>query len=168
MTAVAGGIVAANDITSFQNLTLYRPLVRLVASGAQNLTLNTMTAITFTGSEDVDTHNYHNPASNASRVTPGIAGYYRCYGWFNFTSATSAIETFIGKNGTALPSGTREESLSAGFARGIFTTAMVQANGSGDYFELMALQNVSGGTTQPTNQSGRFSCVLEVEFLRPL
>lgn len=166
MTAVAGGLTASADISGLALLTTGRPLVRLIASGTQSIPTGTSTAITFTGSEDIDTHNYHNPASNTSRITPLIAGYYQLSGFFVITTTTAQCEAYIGKNGSGVAGGSREGVITTGAARGYFATAMLQANGSSDYFELMGLQ--SSGSSVSTNQSGRISCTFEMEFLRPL
>jgi hypothetical protein len=169
MTAVAGGKVQAADITGLAALTTGMPLVRLVASSTQNLTNNTATAITFTGSEDIDTHNYHNPSTNPSRITPLIAGYYIAKGTVYFSSQTTytGLEAGIGKNAAIqAPAGRRVPPLVAG-AQSAEAQAMLLMNGTSDYIELYAIQTNSGSSTFATNQSARYSCVLEVWFLRP-
>lgn len=166
MTAIAGGPVAAADITGLAALTTGKPLVRVLASGTQSIPNNALTALQFTGSEDIDTHNYHNPASSASRVTPALGGYYRVSGFGMITTTTSTVETFIGRNGTAVAGGTRLEPIGTGFSRQINASVILSANGTTDYFEILVLQN-SGGAVL-TNQSSRYTSTFEVEFLRPL
>lgn len=166
MTAVAGGPVAAVDITGLQALTIFRPLVRLVASGTQSIPSGTLTAITFNGSEEIDTHNYHNPASSASRITPGIPGYYKVSGTGYITTTTTTVGVFVAKNGVAIAGGSREGVITTGTARGYYADAKQACNGIGDYFELMIEQN--SGAAVLTNQSSRFSSSFEIEFIRSL
>lgn len=166
MTVVAGAPTASADFAALVAQTAGKPLVRLVASAAQSLATSTLTAITFTGSEDIDTHGFHNPASNTSRITPTIAGYYRLYGVVVFFTTTATLEAYIAKNGTAVAGGQREAAVATGAVRGLTASSILSANGSTDYFEIQGWQN-SGGALL-TNLSGRITSMFECEFIRPL
>jgi hypothetical protein len=170
MTVAAGATIDATDITALQGYTTGRPLVRLIASGTQSIPHNTQTALTFTGAEDIDTHGYHDTATNTSRVTPLTAGYYRARGvvYFGTRADYTLLEASIGKNGTTIaPSGRRIPPLITG-VQAVEAVAIVSVNGTTDYIEVYGLHINSAAAAQVTNQSGRFSSVLEVEFLRPL
>lgn len=173
MSAVAGGLVQSADITAVTALTTARPLVRLIQQSAQSLTTATNTALTFgSGSEDIDTHNFHDPSTNTSRVTPtaAYAGYYRVTGTVWFATAVmndQQYQLFVGKNGAIIPPGSRARHNSTTTTqRSISTSSMVSANGTTDYFEIITVQNT--GVSLNTQIGGGINSVMEVEFLRPL
>lgn len=151
-----------------------KPMVRLVAQSAQSLTDNTATAITFgASSEDFDTHNFHDTSSNTSRVTPTVAGYYRCRGavLFGARNDYAVVNCWIRVNGSS----NKPSAWRAGY--GVPGSAQVQTglcevvvslNGSTDYVELVAQQDNTANAAVALNQSGQYSSTLEVEYLRPL
>lgn len=168
----SGDPVVAADISSLTSYTTTRPLVRLVAQSTQSIANNTNTAITFgVGSEDIDTHNYHDTASNTSRVTPTLAGYYECFGTIMFGARSDYTNTnaWIRKNGVSnLAGGTRN---GAGTASQVYTQvafAIVSCDGVSDYVELVGNQSNGAAAAQLTNNSTQFSCCFEVRYLRPL
>lgn len=172
MTAVAGGIVHAADITDLIALTTARPLVRLVANSTQSLADATAVAITF-ATEDIDTHGFHSTSVNTSRITPTIAGYYRVRGTVLFGARAdyADLNCWIRLNGSS----NLAPAYRGGFA-GITTSSVetgiaeviVSLNGTTDYVELVAQQNNTANVAQVTNQSSQFSSGLELEFLRSL
>jgi hypothetical protein len=172
MAIVAGAPIASADITAVQGYTTGKPLVRLVASATQSLPFNTATALTFTGSEDIDTHNFHDPVTNSSRVTPTIAGYYTARGTVFHGSRTdySLTDAWVRKNGATnlAPSGRHSKGTTASQADTAQVTVLVQFNGTTDYVELVAIQQNGASAAQVTNQSSQFSSVFELVFERPL
>jgi hypothetical protein len=147
------------------------PLGRIVATGTQSLADNTQTAIAFSDTDDIDTHNFHNPASNNTRVTPTVAGYYRFYGSFWAASMTSptSIDVNFRKNGsTNLAPGPRRAGGGAAswISSSIECSCLVSMNGTTDYIELVGRQDSSGAVN--TAQSLQFSSVIEWEYKRPL
>jgi hypothetical protein len=73
----AGDPVESTNITTVEDYTIRKPLVRLIQSVVQSIPHDTDTAFTFTaGSEDIDTHGFHDETTNPSRITPSVAGYY--------------------------------------------------------------------------------------------
>lgn len=171
MSAVAGGIVQSADVTALAALTTGRPLVRLIQQVAQSIPNNANTALTFgSGSEDIDTHNYHDPSTNTSRITPLLAGYYEVTCTFWLASSTPSgvnLQVFAGKNGAIQPSGFRLNYTAAtATARAVSCTSKLSANGSTDYFEAIGLQATGGAVNSQIG--GGINSVLEVEFLRPL
>ncbi len=168
MTAVAGGITQAADITGLAALTTGRPLVRLIQQATQNLTNAANTVITFgAGSEDIDTHGFHDTSTNPSRVTPTVAGYYRCFATLSMAAsgAITLLSVVVAKNGTPQQPLVRTRPNTTVTAMSVQASAIIQLNGSGDYVEMIGNQT-SGGTVA-TQASGGINSVLEVEFLRP-
>lgn len=147
--------------------TVNRPIGRIVASGTQALADNTTVAITFSGTDEIDTHAFHNPSVNNTRVTPTVEGYYmfRGIGFFQAQATPVISETTIRKNGsTMLPAAGRYPGSTQAFS--LPAIVFVEMNGTTDYVELTMLQDSAGADN--TNQSVQFSSTLEWEFLRPL
>jgi hypothetical protein len=167
----AGDPVYATDVDTLADQTTGRPLVRLVQQTAQSLTDNTEAAITFgSGSEDIDTHGYHDTSSSNTRVTPGLAGYYQVTGTLVMVARAdyATIVARVGKNGSAQAPAGRQGPNATSSARSVTATAMLSANGTTDYFELLGTQDNTANVAQLTSVGGSFASVLEVEYLRPL
>lgn len=140
----------------------------------QNLATSalTWTSITLDG-ELVDTIGGHSVASNTSRYTPNLAGYYQVWGHVALSQSDldgdRAIR--IAKNGAAYGtgapySGVRPPVSAAilfGFA---WTFATVALNGSTDYVELQASQN--SGSTLPTIVTAATTSIMICEWKAPL
>jgi hypothetical protein len=171
MVAVAGGVVFAADTTTIAALTTGKPLVRLVQQSAQSLANSTDAAILFgSGSEDIDTHNFHDVSTNTNRITPTVAGYYRLTGTVYFAASTAVTNYWanISKNGTIQAPRSRmvlPATASASLARSLTVSLMLPANGTTDYFELIGQQ--TSGAALNTATGGGTASVLECEFLRP-
>ncbi len=169
----SGDPVRALDITQFEQQTTDRPIVRLLQGAAQSVATATNTALTFgSGSEDIDTHGFHDTTTNNSRVTPtsSFPGYYQITATVWWSSATFNDQTyqiFIAKNGTTVPPGQRTRSQSGSATQhSIMTTSIQTANGTGDYFEAIVQQQTGGNLN--TQVGGGVNSVLEVVYLRPL
>lgn len=157
------------DVQGQADLTTGKPLLRLVQQSGQSIANNSPTALTFgSGSEEIDTHNWHNEVTNNSRYTPQLAGHYRINVTVVMTSATySQVVAAVAKNGTRVDGQIpMRPDAATGAASGAFATAMLPMNGSTDYVEGFAAFTASG--TSSTNAVAGFRCVLEVEYLRPL
>lgn len=171
-TVAAGDPIYASTINDLIGFGPNKPIGRLVASGTQSIPDATQTAITFS-TEDLDSSNFHSTSSNTSRVTPAKAGWYRVKGtYFCGASADYAtVDCAIGKNGTTIaPADRRTFSTAATQVSNALSAqceAMVSCNGSTDYFELIAFQDNAANVAKNTNQSSRFSSVLEFEFVCP-
>jgi hypothetical protein len=135
---------------------------------------DTDTAIQFgPGSEDIDTHGWHDTSANTSRITPNQPGYFGLTGVVFWAADTDLIswQTMIGKNASIQPPRVRDilpATATSSLTRGIQVTARLQANGTGDYFELFGrqLQNSPGALNTLIGSS--LVSVFELEFLRPL
>ena len=149
----------------------FKPVGRIVATGAQSLADNTATAITFTDTDEIDTHAQHNPGVNPTRITPNVAGYYRFYGTVTFGSRADYVDVnaWFRKNGATNMAGGQRNGFS-GVTTSVQTCvaqATVLMNGSTDYVELIGQQNNGANVSQTLNQSSQFSSALEWEYLGP-
>jgi hypothetical protein len=161
-----------NAYWSDVSTTIEKPLVRLIQQSAQSLPSATNTALTFgTSSEDIDTHGFHSTSSNTSRVTPTVAGYYRCRAHLHMASGANNLTQLvvgIGKNGTRVDPHTVYRPDPSTAATGAASEAIVSCNGSTDYIEAIVNQQNSGSTSRDTGSATPFRSTLEVEYIRPL
>lgn len=168
----AGDPVSSSDVTGTEDYTIRKPIVRLIAQATQSLTNNTTTALTYgAGSEDIDTHGYHDTSTNPTRVTPLIAGYYRVTvntAMAAPTTAYSQVAAAIAKNGTrAAPQAIVRPDVASIAGASAQTTQIVLMNGTTDYLEHMASQINGAATAQSTTASAGFQSTFEVVFERP-
>jgi|SRR6188508_307647 len=161
-----GDEIRASDFTALEDLTIRRPRCRVVQSTIQSIPDNTATAITFT-TEDDDPLGFHDTVTNTTRITPTIAGWYRCTG--TYFSATLAASTpglhavFFRKNGaTSIPPGKRSLNQSIVVSPGVSCTTQIQFNGTTDYIELMALQDSTGAVN--TAVSAYIACAIDCVY----
>ncbi len=169
----AGDPVNSADLTTLQDYTIRKPICRLLQQSAQSLTNNTTTAITYgSGSEDIDTHNFHDPTTNNTRITPTIEGYYRVMVHTAMNTPSSAytqITATIRKVGTSVEPQVIMRPDAASIAGSTAqTTATVYMNGTTDYLEHFANQQNGGAAAQNTSATTGFRCVFEVVFERPV
>jgi hypothetical protein len=159
----------ATDINDDVDATFKKPLVRLVQKATQNLLDGAAgnSSITFAaGSEEIDTHGFHDTVTNNSRITPNVAGYYRLRGYVYMASGTySQLVVGILKNGATIHYDV-ERPDPASAAVGAKVEVEASANGSGDYFQFNAQQH-SGGT-KATNVTAGFESTFTCEWIRPL
>jgi hypothetical protein len=161
------------DFNQLVTLTLQRPLVRLIQQAAQSIANTADVPLTFgAGSEDIDTHGFHDTSTNNTRITPTVPGYYQLNGnvWWSNDGDVVSYHSAIARNGSVVARnrillGTSTALTST---RSHLVTAILSANGSGDYFELIGqqTQNVTGSLS--TNAAGSFSSTFECIYLRPL
>ena len=123
--------------------------VKAVRSAVQNLTDSTTESCVFTAADTWDSDAFHDPASNAARITipTGLDGYYLCVGWASFASnATGYRRLFIEKNGTngtgTQMAETDSAPLSVAWRFGVTDIIKLVA---GDYLCLTARQTSGGG-----------------------
>ena len=163
-TVAAGGRILASTMNDVIKYGLNRALVRLVQASAQSIPDNTQTALTFTGTEDIDPYGFHDPVTNTSRLTPTIPGTYLFFGSYYTDSATTgvSIDCSVRKNaGTTTASGNRA-ALASSFTMSQDAQAIFDMNGSTDYVELMALQDSSGAVNSRISArfTSHFSAIL--------
>jgi hypothetical protein len=160
--------MAAGDIIFWSDVAdaIRPPITRLVQQALQSLANATNTAITFgAGSEEIDTHGFHDTAVNTARITPTKPGRYRAVGTLNMasTAAITILTAFIGKNGTAVQPFPRTKPAATATTGSTTVSAIVEMNGTTDYIELYGNQS-SGGAVN-TQASGGVNSVLELEYL---
>lgn len=168
-----GDLVTADTI----NLIADRPVCKLI----QNTTGNTIAsggsaALAFgVGSEDIDTHAFHDDAVNNTRITPNIAGVYlvKCHLIWAFNSTISYCSTTLFKNGATFATSGNLQFPSTGqngvSKFGGIVVEEVEMDGSSDYVEMYAGHTSAGAVSQTTNvaspsAASRFSAI----WLRPL
>lgn len=170
MTVFAGDIINAVDINDIFDVTVDKPIGRIRQGTAQTgITNSTNTMVTFTATDEIDTHAFHNPASNSSRVTPTVAGTYRVTGGVALGGNTdyTQVQAFLAKNGTALAPAHRITPSATSNTLVLPVSALIECNGSTDYFEIGFNASRSGAGTSATVVSVQFACVLEWELTRP-
>lgn len=112
--------------------------VSLTKSSTQTLTTATATAVTFDG-EEFDTDDWHDNATNPSRITVTRDGYYLIGGTAEIGSHSGYVITTIRKNGSTILPGRGRGFVSSNYASPQFVTlAYLQG---GDYVELFAEHN---------------------------
>lgn len=164
----------AEDVDADVDTIVNRPVGRAIQAVAQSsIASGTLTAATLT-TEDFDTHNFHSTSSNTSRVTPTVPGRYRAIGAVAFGGTTNyeSLEVLIRKNGsTALPPATKISGVTtsdnSNATQVVPVSALVECNGSGDYFEICFRGNRTSGTVA-TVISSQYATVLEWEYIGPL
>jgi len=165
----AGGYIYASDINYIIGRSYDKPICRLIQQSTQAFADNAATVITFgSGSEDVDSHNMHNVSSNTGRITPTVAGWYRCSGKFFAPAAAdyASLEIFLRKNGaTNWPGVSREGPNATSSSRSIYVDHLVNFNGTTDYVELVGTQdNTASASRNTPSNGGSFSCTFEVVY----
>jgi hypothetical protein len=160
--------MAAGDIIFWSDVAdaIRPPITRLVQQAVQSAANATNAAITFgAGSEEIDTHGFHDTAVNPTRITPTKAGRYRAAGTVNMaaTGAVTILAAFIGKNGASVQPFVRMKPNATASTPASSATAIVEMNGTTDYVELFVNQT-SGGALN-TQASGGVNSVLELEYL---
>lgn len=168
-------VVAAGDPTyaSDINQILNKPICRLIQAAAQSIAHASDVPVQFgVGSEDIDTHGFHDESTNNTRITPTVAGYYRVDGVASMSANTDylGIQAGLRKNGAAVPSLQRVQkttgTASATQTQGAY--AILSANGSTDYFELQIQHTNTAAAARNTNPTAAQASTFEVEWLRPL
>ena len=168
----AGDPVLASDIANLAAYTTGEPVGRLVQAATQNIASGT-TAVLLTfgaGSEDIDTHNYHDTSTNTDRVLPLIAGYYWVTAGLCIGGRTdfSTIEVSVTKNGVGMAPALRVNPGTNAQTQVFSTGTIVTCNGSSDYFGGMARQANTAAATVATAISVQFASTLTWFLLRPL
>ena len=119
----------------------------------QSLANATLTAITFDGTDILDSNSFHNPASNSSRMTipAGYGGKYLIQAQIQWaSSATGGREVQIYKNGTTVLQYIQED------AEGSLNMAISGTYGlvATDYVEIRAYQSSGGALDVWASNSG--------------
>jgi hypothetical protein len=150
-----------------------KPVGRLVAQSSESLPDNVAEAINFAAASEsgdgFDSHGYHDETTLNGRVVPTKAGIYRFTGRVHISAPTSLVSltAYLRKNGSTAVEGSGGRGLAGtGTAQSAEASAMVPINGSGDFIELMGLQDSAGALN--SNASAYLKSSLEWEYIRPL
>lgn len=166
MTVTAPVAVGDDVLAEHINLFLNRPRVRLVQAAVQSIPDVTATALTFAaGSEDVDSHNYHDVATNSQRITPTQAGWFTFRGMLVLSGMTTPVTRSVQfrKNGVTLVAPSARDAGAASITNTpAAVSALIQCNGSTDYVELVVTQDSAGAVN--TSATGQLSSVFECLF----
>jgi hypothetical protein len=140
------------------------PIAGAISFGTATRTAATGTVYTigasgYTYTEDRDTLAWHSAATNTDRITPNVAGLYRVtVAVQHAANALGTRRVQIFKNTTAI-AGLSGSAVSPGSAV-VSSTAVIEMNGSTDYFSATSFQD-SGSSLVVTVQTS-------VEFLFPI
>ena len=162
----AGDPITASDYAAIKRASMSRMVCKLTQAAAQSMPDNVATALTFgTGSEVVDTDNFHDMVTNNTRITPTVSGWYLFMGAVFLASATTPVsrEAYFRQNGaTSIPCSWRD--VGYGISSGaLIEPTQIFCNGTTDYVELMMRQDSAGAvnTNVSGQQSSTFECVYE-------
>lgn len=165
----AGAPMYASTINSIIRATLNKPSGRIRQGATQTgISSGVTTAVTFAAADELDTGNFHDPATNNSRVTPTTAGVYNVSGAVSLAGATdfTQVQAVLAKNGSPLAPAHRITPSATSNTLVLPVSAKIQCNGTTDYFEIYFSATRSGGGTVATAVSSQFASVLEWEFDR--
>lgn len=141
------------------------PVGRLVQAVAQSIPDAVATALTWT-TEDFDTHGFHDPTANNTRISPTVDGYYdfRAVYYTGAPTTLVTLDVHFRKNGAgSIASGLRGN---AGSIAQSVSAFCLQPMSVGDYMDVMAFQDSAGAVN--SNVSSRFTSFVEWRFVRPL
>lgn len=148
------------------------PTVRLVQQAAQTLNNGANAEITFgAGSEEEDTHGFHDTSTNNQRVTPTIPGRYRCRGHVHVAAGggnLTQVVAGLAKNGSRVAPQAVVRPDPTGAAASAASEALIRCNGTTDYITVVAQQQNSAAGTRDTSVSAPFQSTLEVVYEGPL
>ena len=172
MGTAAGQILEDADFTAIKQSSSEKPVGRITVSGGQNLAHNAYTAVIF-NVEDIDTHGQHDLVTNTTRVTPNVPGVYRVYGSVCVGGRTdwTWFEVTIRPNGSTpiAPSfRDRPPVTDSGQTLEYGATALVECNGTTDYFEVVARHVNVAAAVQITASSVHLTSSCEWEKVRDL
>ncbi len=137
-----------------------RPAFSTVLSADQTLTSNVTAKVTF-NSEEFDTNNNYDPATNY-RFTPTVAGKYliALSVSVSATDVMNRAEAWLYKNGAAYKearSGYQDPIAAGGSgSRTLPISVVVDANGTTDYFEVYVWTNCTGTPTVSSSSKGSY------------
>ena len=125
---------------------------RATKSGTQSLSVNTLTAITFTGTDDWDTDTMHDPASNSTRITATTGGKYLVIGQITYATTANAasFEAQVRVNGATVIAANLiyKDTTTGDHAVQVVTHWNATAT---DYIELMGRQSAGSLDVSDTN-----------------
>lgn len=158
-------------ISALESFTNGKPAGRITQQAAQSIADNVGVAITFAAGDAIDTHGFHDPAVNNTRVTPTLPGVYRFRGvvYMDTLTTIDARACWFRKNGsTALPPGDRKGKPVNAIANSMSCEILIDMNGSSDYMELLGFQDNTASSALNTVIASQFASHMEWEYVRAL
>jgi hypothetical protein len=160
-------VAASGESTGLEYAYYTKPTCQ-VADAAQTINDSTNTTISFDAADEIDTHGWHDPGSNPSRVLPTIAGWYRVTISATAAVAVNTCARFIGlvlKDGSLVPGSGWDFQPFNGAGATAFpsmtaTGPLIQMNGTTNYFEMRLYQDDTGGANR--NYASWMTVTLEV------
>ena len=161
--------LAAGSLSAAKFATAGIPYCLVRNTGATSISNATETVLSWdTDVQDPDTA--HDPSSNPSRITPGVAGQYICFcsgSWAN--NATGVRTLFFRRNGSGSDRAwghimNPTDGDSTIFSN--FSGETLTSNGSSDYFEVVVAQS-SGGSLDFATDSNAQSPFFGVIWVGP-
>jgi hypothetical protein len=151
----AGGIIYASDMNRALRGGAERPICILRRSTMPTSIANNGAVVSW-DVETKDTHGWHDPGSNPSRITPNVAGWIEFEALLTWaaSSATGRRAVAFRKNGSS----TVYSTIIVGTTTGNTATygkTEFEMNGTTDYVECFAYQN-SGGAFNLEDATGTF------------
>jgi hypothetical protein len=168
MGLAAGQIALDTDFAQVSAASNLKPVVQVYLSGTQSLTDNTLTALSF-GAENFDSHGFHSTSVNPTRITPTVAGIYRCSGFLYLPGITTitSVRVVMRMNGaTQMAPSAQWGNQANAVNHGYFVQAMLSFNGTTDYVEMCALQDNTANAAQNAQASTPNITLFEMEYLR--
>lgn len=167
---------AINDLDSrvgtLEGFTVGKPLVKLVQTASQNVTDNTDTAIQFPAADIIDTHGFHDPSVNNTRIIPNVPGYYRFYGVLYISGLTTFASRacWFRKNGAGIgvSPGCRKANLVNSINISHEIETVIDLNGTTDYVEFIGYQDNTASATVTTQVASQFATTVMCELIRAL
>ena len=144
---LATGVLLQVDAIVPEDRTAPGPITcRVKNTGTFAINTASWTTVTFSA-EDHDTGDMHSTATNTSRITAPVAGYYSIKATVYFAaSAAVQVQTRVLKNGvTTQPTGLRDKKNPVSGQDSLVTATGTLYLNAGDYLEVQGYQD-SGGT----------------------
>lgn len=168
MGLAAGQVALDEDFAAIAAASTEKPIVQLYQSVGQSIPDNTLTALTF-GAENFDSHGFHSTSVNPSRVTPNVAGVYRCTGHLFLQPVTTLtyFRSMLRKNGaTQLAPAAGWGNIVNAVGHQISFTVLAEFDGLTDYAEMCVTQDNTANSALNTIASNPYITMFEMEYVR--
>jgi hypothetical protein len=156
-------------LSALEAFTTGKPTGKIAQTAGQTLNDNTDTAIQFPAADILDTHDFHNPSVNNTRITPNVPGQYQFTGVLYIAGATTFASRacWFRKNGTtALTPADRKGNMVNSVNASLSIGTIESFNGTSDYMEFIGFQDNTASAGIPTQVATQFATVVMWEFLR--
>lgn len=158
----SGGIIYAADMNRALRGGAERPLCIVTNSVVQSVANNSVMTALGWNAETKDTHGWHDPVTNNSRITPNVAGWVEVSALIHFAGNATGRRSVVFKlNGGTAFYGEIKAATSASGVSAVHVREM-EVNGSTDYLQCFGFQD-SGGAL---NTADVVATYFSVKWLR--